>query len=176
MRPSPGGQRYCSYCPSVLVLGAPVDTGHLGAPALGVLGTVTCNMSPHRGDGNPGEWSSGPRLLRNEAGTSAAIPQAPRKDPWGSGAWPGKALSPPALGLPHPHVLAARPAPLASAKWGVGVQRCGSTAWPAPAQLGVRRLPGKKQTTGVPQRRIDARLKEMIPTSHLTVTFQLIVI
>lgn len=176
MRPSPGGQRYCSYCPSVLVLGAPVDTGHHGAPALAVLGTVTCNMSPHRGDGNPGEWRSGPRLSRDEAGTSAAIPQAPRKYPWGSGACPGK-LCPhlPWGSLTHMSLLPGqRPSPPQS-----GVRGCRDAApcaRPTPAQLGVGRLPGKKQTPGVPQQRIDAHLKEMIPTSHLTIIFQLIVI
>lgn len=116
----------------------------------------------------------GPRLSRDEAGTCMDDSTDPWEVPLESGAVQGKLQPLPALGsFTHPSSLPGQClSPLA--KWGCrdAAHTCQVHTGPA----GGLKTSWKATHDSVSSTSIDAHLREMIPTSHLTVILQLIVI
>lgn len=142
----------------------------------GALGAVSHVLTPHYGDETPESRAQtpGPHLSWAKAGTSTAVERTPLP------------ASPPEGSLPHLPSLRGSLGPLDRgllplAKRGVGVQShtsggaadtCRVHASPA----GGPKTSWKETNDWVSSASVDAHLQAMIPTSHLTVIFQLIVI
>lgn len=138
-----------------------------GAPPWGGLGAVSSSTSPHHGDENL--WA---QALQGRSRDMHGPFNRPLGSPPGVWCRPGKAPAPTCPRLLHPPTLTAGPVPLA--KWGCrdAAHTCQVHTGPA----GGLKTSWKATHDSVSSTSIDAHLREMIPTSHLTVILQLIVI
>lgn len=153
---------------------SPAQTGELGPPPRGQLGPgsrITSHVTVMRSLENT--TAQGPDSPGMERGCPPPR-NRPRGRP-GIQGLPSQSRPPTSPGRPHPPDGLPASGSRLLAAWGVGCRgRCSGCSRTCPA--GGLETSWEEAGDSIPSTSVDAHLGEVIPTSHLTVIFQLIAI